>query len=145
MKPVLIDSTGGLEPVHDQAREDRLVQGAPQRRTWTLHEAGPMSAGIWECEVGRWRIAFPPGRQEYFHVPGPVSATAMGRVVARNAARGVANTRRVTNPAALCALLAAFLATTRREGPRPGEAAQAGRHRRHRPRPGRCHPAGLRG
>jgi uncharacterized cupin superfamily protein len=23
---------------------------------------------MWECEVGRWRIVFPPERQEYFHV-----------------------------------------------------------------------------
>jgi uncharacterized cupin superfamily protein len=65
---VLIDSTDGLAPVHDQPREDRRVQGAPHRQTWTLHACGPMSAGIWACEVGRWRIAFPPGRQEYFHL-----------------------------------------------------------------------------
>ena len=68
MKLVLIDSTDGLEAVHDQPREDRRVQGAPQRKTWTFHAEGPMSAGVWECEVGRWRIAFPAGRQEYFHV-----------------------------------------------------------------------------
>ena len=65
---VLIDSTTGLAPVNDQPREDRRVSGAPQRQTWTLHEAGPMSAGLWACGVGRWRIAFPAGRQEYFHV-----------------------------------------------------------------------------
>ena len=65
---VLIDSTASLTPVHDQPRADRRVAGAPHRQTWTLHESGPMSAGIWACEVGRWRIAFPPGRQEYFHV-----------------------------------------------------------------------------
>ncbi|MDR7272744.1 putative cupin superfamily protein [Pelomonas saccharophila] len=67
-KIVLIDSTAGLEPVHDQPREDRRVNGAPRRRTWTFHEHGPMSAGIWACEVGRWRSVFPAGRQEYFHV-----------------------------------------------------------------------------
>lgn len=66
--PVLIDATAGREPVLDQPRADRRVHGAPQRRTWTLHEAGPMSAGVWECEPGRWRIVFPEGRQEYFHV-----------------------------------------------------------------------------
>lgn len=68
MKIVLIDSTDGLEAVHDQPREDRRVRGAPQRQTWTLHEAGPMSAGVWQCGVGRWRTVFPAGRQEYFHV-----------------------------------------------------------------------------
>jgi uncharacterized cupin superfamily protein len=29
---------------------------------------GLMSAGIWSCEVGRWRIVFPLGKQEYFFV-----------------------------------------------------------------------------
>lgn len=82
---VLIDSTAGLAPVHDQPREDRRVAGAPHRQTWTLHEAGPMSAGVWACEVGRWRIAFPPGRQEFFHVlqgrvrlHGPAGAVDIG-------------------------------------------------------------------
>ena len=65
---VRIASTNGLTPVLDQPREDRRVIGAPQRQTWTLHEAGPMSAGVWACEVGRWRIVFPADRQEYFHV-----------------------------------------------------------------------------
>ena len=82
---VLIDSTACREPVHDQPREDRRVSGAPQRRTWTLHEAGPVSAGVWECEVGRWRIVFPESRQEYFHVlqgrvrlHGPAGAVEVG-------------------------------------------------------------------
>lgn len=82
---VLIDTTTGLQPVLDQPRQDRRVSGAPQRQTWTLHEAGPMSAGIWACEVGRWRIAFPAGRQEYFHVlqgrvrlHGPAGAVDIG-------------------------------------------------------------------
>lgn len=82
---VLIDSTAGLTPALDHPREDRRVQGAPQRQTWTLHEAGPMTAGVWECEVGRWRIVFPPGRQEYFHVlqgrvrlHGPAGAVDIG-------------------------------------------------------------------
>jgi hypothetical protein len=43
---VLIDSTDGLTPVHDQPPEERHVSGAPHRQTWTLHEAGPMSAGL---------------------------------------------------------------------------------------------------
>ena len=81
----LIDSTDGQEPVLDQPREDRRVSGAPQRQTWTLHEAGPMSAGIWTCEVGRWRIVFPESRQECFHVlegrvrlHGPAGAVDVG-------------------------------------------------------------------
>ena len=27
-----------------------------------------MTAGIWSCAVGRWRIAFPNGKEEYFFV-----------------------------------------------------------------------------
>lgn len=65
---VLIDRTDGLRPALDRPRPDRLEAGDPQRWTWLLHEAGPMSAGVWACEVGRWRIAFPPHKQEYFFV-----------------------------------------------------------------------------
>ena len=64
----LIDRTEGLTPALDRPRPDRLEAGNPQRWTWLLHEAGPMSAGVWACEVGRWRIAFPPHKQEYFFV-----------------------------------------------------------------------------
>ena len=65
---VPIDRTEGLAPTLDQPRADRRVAGAPLRQTWLAHEAGPMSAGIWECEVGRWRIVFPSTKQEYFFV-----------------------------------------------------------------------------
>lgn len=68
MSIVLIDRTEGQAPALDQPREDRRVAGAPLRKTWLAHEAGPMSAGTWECEVGRWRIVFPPAKQEYFFV-----------------------------------------------------------------------------
>ncbi|MCE4555758.1 cupin domain-containing protein [Roseateles cellulosilyticus] len=81
----LIDSTEAPEPALDRPRSDRLVAGNPLRRTWTLHEAGPVSAGVWGCEVGRWRIAFPATRQEFFHVlsgrvrlHGPHGATDVG-------------------------------------------------------------------
>lgn len=68
MSITLIDGTEDLLPTLDQPREDRRVIGAPLRKTWLAHEAGPMSAGTWECEVGRWRIVFPALRQEYFFV-----------------------------------------------------------------------------
>jgi uncharacterized cupin superfamily protein len=57
-------------PELDRPRRDRLEAGDPQRRTWTLYEApqGDLSAGIWACEVGRWRIVFPEGKDEYFFV-----------------------------------------------------------------------------
>jgi hypothetical protein len=63
---VRIEARG--EPVLDQPREDRRVQGAPLRRTWWAHEAQGVSSGIWSCEPGRWRIAFAPNKQEFFHV-----------------------------------------------------------------------------
>lgn len=65
---VLIDTTTAPAPTLDRPRPDRLVAGNPLRQTWLLHEAGPMSAGVWACEPGRWRIVFPTTRQEYFHV-----------------------------------------------------------------------------
>jgi uncharacterized cupin superfamily protein len=65
---VVIDRTAGAAPTLDRPRPERLEAGNPQRWTWLLHEAGPMSAGVWACEVGRWRIAFPPTKQEYFFV-----------------------------------------------------------------------------
>ncbi|MEK8085608.1 cupin domain-containing protein [Aquabacterium sp. A3] len=56
--------------VIDHPRPDRLESGNPRRETWTLYESADrqMSAGIWACEVGRWRIVFPPGKDEYFFV-----------------------------------------------------------------------------
>ncbi|GAA5175693.1 cupin domain-containing protein [Niveibacterium umoris] len=58
------------EPAPDRPRPDRLIQGNPARLTWTLHESADSltSAGYWACEVGAWRIAFPAGKEEYFHV-----------------------------------------------------------------------------
>ena len=57
-------------PAIDQPREDRREVGCPTRETWTLYESGPdgVAAGIWICEVGRWRIAFAPRKHEYFFV-----------------------------------------------------------------------------
>lgn len=54
----------------DHPRPDRLQAGNPRRQTWNLYEApqGDLSAGIWACEVGRWRIVFPAGKDEYFFV-----------------------------------------------------------------------------
>ena len=54
----------------DHPRADRLEQGNPRRETWTLYESadGQTNVGIWACDVGRWRIVFPPGKEEYFFV-----------------------------------------------------------------------------
>lgn len=60
----------GTPPVVDHPRPERREQGNPERHTWTLYEpnAGDLSAGIWECEPGRWRIVFAPDEDEYFFV-----------------------------------------------------------------------------
>jgi uncharacterized cupin superfamily protein len=57
-------------PVVDHPRADRQVQGCPRRETWTLFESpqGDLSAGLWTCEPGRWRIVFAPSKDEYFFV-----------------------------------------------------------------------------
>lgn len=61
-------SAPATEPVLDRPRRDRLESGDPLRQTWTLYEApqGDLSAGTWACEVGRWRIVFPEGKDEVF-------------------------------------------------------------------------------
>lgn len=58
------------EPAIDHPRADRREIGNPERRTWALYESadGVTSCGLWECEVGRWRIVFPAGKDEYFFV-----------------------------------------------------------------------------
>lgn len=60
------------QPVYDRPRPDRLVEGNPLRTTWE-HFAAPgpgaaLAAGIWACEPGAWRIAFAPGKHEFFCV-----------------------------------------------------------------------------
>jgi uncharacterized protein len=57
-------------PEIDFPREERREIGAPERRTWVLYESGPagLVAGIWECDVGRWRIQMDPTEHEYMVV-----------------------------------------------------------------------------
>ena len=57
-------------PDIDHPREERREIGAPERRTWVLYESAPagLVAGIWECEVGRWRIQMDPTEHEYMVV-----------------------------------------------------------------------------
>jgi uncharacterized cupin superfamily protein len=55
------------EPVVDHPRPERRVRGDPERRTWNLYDdpAGRMSAGIWACAPGAWRVAYAVGGDEY--------------------------------------------------------------------------------
>jgi len=66
----LIDFRTEPTPSHDNPRPDRLVRGNPDRTTWTHYSAaqGDFDCGIWACEPGAWRIAFPAGKEEFFHV-----------------------------------------------------------------------------
>lgn len=57
-------------PEYDHPREERRLEGNPRRTTWNhfTNATGEVHAGIWACEKGSWRIAFPPNKDEYFHV-----------------------------------------------------------------------------
>ena len=67
---VLIDNHPATAPAVDHPRVDRRLSGCPRRETWTAFEApqGDLSAGVWTCEPGHWRIVFPPHKDEYFFV-----------------------------------------------------------------------------
>lgn len=52
----------------DYPRPERLVAGNPKRLTTSLYEHPNMSCGIWQCEVGAWRIAFASNKQEFFQL-----------------------------------------------------------------------------
>jgi len=70
MSAIIKFDTPATAPDIDHPREERRVQGNPERRTWMVYEAAPagLYAGIWECEVGRWRIQMDPQEHEYFVV-----------------------------------------------------------------------------
>ena len=64
-------SSSNLEKVQaeiDYPRPERLVQGNPQRLTYSMYEHANMSCGIWQCEVGAWNIKFAENKQEFFQV-----------------------------------------------------------------------------
>lgn len=56
------------EATVDYPRPDRLVKGNPERLTYSLYEHPHMSCGIWQCEVGAWKIEFSETKQEFFQV-----------------------------------------------------------------------------
>lgn len=59
-----------VAPAYDHPREDRRVDGNPQRTTWVhyLNASGRVNAGIWTCEPGCWRIVFAANKCEFFSV-----------------------------------------------------------------------------
>jgi uncharacterized cupin superfamily protein len=70
MKRITTFDQPASPPEIDYPREERRETGAPERRTWMIYESerAGMSAGIWECEVGRWRIQMDPNEHEYMIV-----------------------------------------------------------------------------
>jgi uncharacterized protein len=69
MPPQLTHFTGAATtPSFDHPRPDRLEEGNPLRTTWNHYENRGVSAGVWACEPGAWRIAFAEGKDEFFHV-----------------------------------------------------------------------------
>ena len=58
------------EAVLDYPKPERLVRGNPARHTWNHFSSsqGDVSAGIWACEPGAWRIAFAANKDEFFTV-----------------------------------------------------------------------------
>jgi uncharacterized protein len=62
-------SSAQSPPAYDHPRPERLVSAHnPLRTTWKHYEADGVSAGVWTCEPGAWRIAFVDGTDEFFHV-----------------------------------------------------------------------------
>jgi uncharacterized cupin superfamily protein len=60
------------QPQVDQPSAERAIDGRPRRQTWNLVDApsagATMSCGVWHCEIGHWRIAFPTHEHELFTV-----------------------------------------------------------------------------
>lgn len=67
-KSLTVFSGATTPPEFDRPRPDRLVSGNPNRTTWNHYENAGVSAGLWECAVGSWRIAFAEDKDEFFHV-----------------------------------------------------------------------------
>lgn len=67
-KTLTVFAGAATPPEFDRPRPDRLVSGNPLRTTCNHYGHAGLSAGIWSCEVGAWRIAFAEGKDEFFHV-----------------------------------------------------------------------------
>ena len=70
MPPVIHFSDPAPAPVEDRPAASRAIGTPPLRLTSERYsaEGGALSVGDWECEPGAWRIAFHPGRHEFFQV-----------------------------------------------------------------------------
>lgn len=53
----------------DHPAVERRLQGNPRRLTRSVVESETgFSAGVWQCEVGAWKIRFAADKQEFFCV-----------------------------------------------------------------------------
>ena len=69
--PAIISFAQQTTPAEfDYPREERRLQGKPQRTTWNhfTNASGEVCAGTWACEVGSWRIEFGAQEDEFFFV-----------------------------------------------------------------------------
>jgi uncharacterized cupin superfamily protein len=57
-------------PELDYPREERRLEGKPQRSTWNhfTNDTGEVYSGVWACEVGSWRIEMGEREDEFFFV-----------------------------------------------------------------------------
>jgi uncharacterized protein len=62
--------TDHVPPETDYPNPERRITGNPRRVTWNVYQnnSGEVFAGIWNCEVGAWRIAMGPMEDEFFFV-----------------------------------------------------------------------------
>lgn len=86
--------------------EDKLISGNPKQVVWNTYSdaSGRFFAGLWQSEVGKWRIRYT--EEEYCHLLQGVSVItdAQGRAVTVSAGdrfvipRGFAGTWEVVEP-----------------------------------------------
>lgn len=68
MPKLTVFAAGQPDPTFDHPRPDRLVHGNPLRSTYEHFVRDDLSAGIWACQPGAWKIAFADGKDEFFCV-----------------------------------------------------------------------------
>ena len=51
-------STDGIEPETSRPAPEKVLDGDPVHRTWSVEERGNLYAGIWESTPGTWKIAY---------------------------------------------------------------------------------------
>ena len=70
MPVVIAISQHHVDPDVDYPRPERLVCGNPKRTTWNHYSnaSGEVFAGVWDSEVGSWRIEMGPTEDEFFFV-----------------------------------------------------------------------------